>query len=500
MALPPVSTNLSLSRSIAQSREVLADLQRQLATGKKATSYGGVGLERTRLLSVRSELLQVQGYTHSISQADVRLDVMLQSATRIRELTSETRSDALAAGFERQTNNQTVVQVQSQARLDELLALLNTEAAGRYLFGGREGGAEPVAATKDLLEGVGTKAGFKQIVDERRQADMGADGRGRLVIPAAAAGVVNIAEDAAGSPFGFKLLGANSTLTGTTVTGPAGSPAAMDVTFSATLPQDGESIRVSLLLPDGTETDITLTARATATGAPGDFVIGADENDTADNFQAALTAAVENEAQVSLRAASLFAAADNFFDFDETTPPQRVDGPPFDSAVALRDATATDTVFWYQGELSSLPARESAIVKADDTSFISYGARADEDGFKTILKQLAVFSVETFEGDLDTASLRYGEVRSRMVDELGFASGAQSPDAILTELSTAKAALGRVSERHQSSATLLTDFVYDTENADINEVSAQILTLQARLEASLQVTAILKQISLVNFL
>jgi flagellin-like hook-associated protein FlgL len=329
---------------------------------------------------------------------------------------------------------------------------------------------------------------------------MGADGRGRLVIPAAAAGVVNIAEDAAGSPFGFKLLGANSTLTGTTVTGPAGSPAAMDVTFSATLPQDGESIRVSLLLPDGTETDITLTARATATGQPGDFVIGADENDTADNFQAALTAAVENEAQVSLRAASLFAAADNFFDFDETMPPQRVDGPPFDSATALRDATATDTVFWYQGELSSLPARESAIVKADDSSFVSYGARADEDGFATFLKQLAVISVETFEGDQQTASQRYTEVKGRMVDSLNFTNGAQSPDSILTELTTAKGALGRISERHQASETLLTDFVYDTENADINEVSAQILTLQARLEASLQVTAILKQISLVNFL
>ncbi len=500
MALPPVSTNLSLSRSIVQSREVLADLQRQLATGKKATSYGGVGLERTRLLSVRSELLQVEGYRSSISEAQVRLDVMLQSATQIRELTADTRSGALAAGFERQANDQTVFQVQSQGRLDELLALMNSEAAGRYLFGGREGGAEPAAATADLLDGTGTKAGFKQIVDERRQADLGADGRGRLVIPAAAAGVVNIAEDAAGSPFGFKLLGANSTLTGTTVTGPAGLPAAMDVTFTATLPQDGESIRLSLLLPDGTETDITLTARATATGAPGDFAIGADEIQTADNFQAALTAAVENEAQISLRAASLFAAANDFFEFDETTPPQRVDGPPFDTATGLRNATTTDTVFWYQGELSSLPARESAIVKADDASFVSYGARADEQGYVAVLKQLAVMSVETFEGGLDVAQQRYSEVKDRVTGALDFSNGVQSPDSILTELATAKGALERVSERHQATTTLLTDFVYTAENADTNEVSAQILSLQARLEASLQVTAILKRISLVNFL
>ena len=46
---------------------------------------------------------------------------------------------------------------------------------------------------------------------------------------------VKVAEDVAGSPFGLKLSAVSSTLTGATVTGPSGSPAAISVDLGATI-------------------------------------------------------------------------------------------------------------------------------------------------------------------------------------------------------------------------------------------------------------------------
>jgi len=156
------------------------------------------------------------------------------------------------------------------------------------------------------------------------------------------------------------LSAVETTLTGTTVTGPTGAPATVDVSFSATLPQAGELFRATLDLPDGTQAKLELTATATAPAGDGEFLIGADETATAANFEAALSASLQSLAQRDLAAASAQAAATNFFEYDAASEPQRVDGPPFDSATALRDATAADTVYWYKGDRGPGSARDSS--------------------------------------------------------------------------------------------------------------------------------------------
>ncbi len=124
------------------------------------------------------------------------------------------------------------------------------------------------------------------------QADLGADGLGRLVIPAAAGTAVSVSEDAASSPFGLKLAAVNSSLTGATVTGPTGSPPAISVDLGATNPNDGDSISFTFTLPDGTTQTLQLQATTSATPGPNQFTIGATPAATAANLQAALTAGV----------------------------------------------------------------------------------------------------------------------------------------------------------------------------------------------------------------
>lgn len=601
MAISVLSPTLGLNRSIAESRDLLSELQQQIASGKKVKTYGDLGIQRSQILSLRAELSQLAGYTSTIALLNVGLDISLQSLERIRTLASEAKSDTLAVGFDPLATGQTALQAGISLQFDEIVAMLNTDVNGRHLFGGRETEQNPVLPAAEILDGAGSRVGLKQVVSERRQADLGADGRGRLVLtgpeasvtggvvgtpgdigggttaqvtidiggnpqnfdisdggldtlaaleaaidaafgadvativggnqlrltaanatdtititdidPGAAAlaglteGVTTnptasatIAEDAAGSPFGFKLNAATSTLTGTTVTGPAGGPASVNVQFTTTLPNDGETIRLTYDLPDGTTHEMTLTARASGPLGDGEFLIGADENETAANFQTVLTASIETAAQRSLSAASLFAATNDFFDFDDANPPQRVNGPPFDTAIALKDATTADTIFWYQGEDSATDARSSNVAKVDDSILVSYGARANEDAFREVLKTFAALSVETFNVNDVNAADRYTEIRHRASTQLSFQGSAQSVDDIIIELTVAKVGAGRAAERHQASDAILRDIIGEAETSDLYEVSAQILSLGVRIEASLQISASLSRLSILNFI
>lgn len=500
MSISPLSPTFGLNQSIAEARQQLADLQEQLASGKKVKTYGDLGVQRSQILSMRSELSRISGYKETISQVDIRLDVMLQSLERVRELASESKSDALESGFDVTGSGKTVYQTEMAARFEEVTSLLNSKIGDRHLFSGRETEKPPVLPATQIMEGTGSKAGFEQIVGERRQADLGADGRGRLVLAAPAGDTATIAEDAAGSPFGFKIAAVSSGLTGTNVTGPSGSPSSVDVEFTGSPPKDGETIRLTLDLPDGTQHELTMTARESGPLKPGEFLIGSDAATTASNFQNALTTEVETEAQRSLSAASLYAAADNFFDYDESTPPQRVDGPPFDTATSLRDATAGDTVSWYQGEVSSTDARQSVLAKADDSVAAPHGARANEDALRSVIKNFAAMSVETFDADDPNAADRYHEMKLRANDALSFKGNAQAVDDIISELTVSKTSLGQAGERHQASESVLQGVIGEAENADTYEVGTKVYALQARLEASLQVSVSLSRLSLTNFL
>ncbi|MGI9570794.1 MAG: hypothetical protein ACR2PH_13920, partial [Desulfobulbia bacterium] len=498
--LPPLNASFNLNRSITEARSLSSDLQRQLATGKLSTTYGGLGNERILSLSFRAEISDIEGYQKSIDQVKLRMDMVLTTLDRLREISENTKSEALSSSVETDFSNQTTFQSTADARLSEVLSLLNSDVAGRHLFGGRITDANPVLATSQILDGFGGKDGFRTVADERRQADLGADGRGRLEVSAPAADTVRLAEDVAGHPFGFKLSSVSSDLSGTTVSGPSGTPSQIDIQFSASLPNENETVRISVDLPDGTSISIELKAQLSGPLETGEFLIGADAATTSANFSAALGDSLEFVGESELRTASMFAAADNFFEFDGANPPQRVTGPSFATATTLQDAASSDTVIWYQGEVSDDPARQSAVIRIDDAVTIGHGTRADENAFKSLIKQLSVLATDTFDTSLQEDRDRYREMNERINSTLGFSDGSQSFNHLIAEFSVVQSSINAAGERHQASKDLLGGFVSDVEDTDIYKVSSEILALQTRLEVSLQVTASLGRISLVHYL
>src|SRR5690349_8761906 len=167
--------------------------------------------------------------------------------------------------------SQTQDQRNIKSTLDQLVGMLNTGADGRYLFSGRSVTQVPVETTDHILNGDGLKAGLTQLINERRQADLGANGLGRVTVASSGPTSTSITEDT--GIYGLKLVGASTTIAGATVSGPSGSPPVLDFDLGAANPNPGDTVTFSFTLPDGSTRDITLRATASATPAAGEFSI-----------------------------------------------------------------------------------------------------------------------------------------------------------------------------------------------------------------------------------
>jgi len=483
-------------RALGDMRTQLGDLQRQLGTGKKSTSYAGLGINRGLAVSLRGRLSAMDSYAETVTQIGVRMSVQQSALGRIAELGRTVKSGTLGV-FDIDSSGQTMTQRAAGSQLGEILGLLNTPAGDRYLFSGRAGDKPATDTLDHILNGDGAKAGLKQIIAERNQADLGANGLGRLTIPSAVGALVSLAEETPPTIFGMKLASVSS-LNGATVTGPTGSPASIGVNFTGN-PNPGDAITFAFALPDGTTQQLKLTATNASPPAAGEFTIGANPNATAVNLQASLATAVGKLAAVSLSAASAMAAADNFFNIGAGQPPLRVSGSPF-TATALTAGTAANTVSWYTGEMGTDLARGTAVAKVDDALSVAYGARANEQAIRSTIASIAVFASMTFSPSDANAKDRFAALSERVRGGLAEPNGQQKIQDIQAELAFAQSTMKDAAQRQQQRKMMLGDLLQSIEQTPQEQVAAQMLALQTRLEASLQTTSILYRLSIVNYL
>lgn len=500
-AVTPSSINID---RLLATRAQLDDLQRQLGTGLRADNYADLGVDRSRSLDARGQLAAIDGFQESIRRTEVDISLLSSTLERLDELASETKGDATPSTFVIETGNQTTAQVAAEFRFEEAVTLLNNEVDGTYLFSGLSGDTEPVARADDILEGVGARAGFRTVSAERLQADLGgtladANLTGRLDV--ATVGAITSITEAGGNVFGFQfdtVAGAGTTSPNINVTGPAGAPEAVSFEVAGAVTA-GETVRFSLTLPDGSSTDIVLTATDDTTGPENTFLIDADPLVTAANLETAIESALDGVARRDLAAASAVRAGADFFD---NNPPLRVVPDPGNGIAGATTVVAdpTNTVIWYQGEDGPLDARLTKTSRIDDGLQVAFGARANEDGLRTVLRDTAVFAIQNFDVNDETASDRYAQLSIRTRESLDDPSGQNLPRSIALEVGTAANLMESTRQRHVSTEGILNDVLADTDGISQEQVAAQILALQTRLEASFAVTSILSELSLVNFL
>ncbi|MGB3338632.1 MAG: hypothetical protein WBA73_15775 [Devosia sp.] len=346
-----------------------AELQTQLGTGMQSSTLAGMGRDLPMSLSVRARLNKIEGFSANIDTVNLRLSFLDKTLARFDKIEGEARNSATQGQYGTNNINMATLPGLSHARLDELVTLLNSDVAGRYLFGGSSTDSAPLPETETLLEGQGGRAGYKFVVGERQAADSGVLGLGRLQTGVGAApdtNTVTITEDG-NHPFGMKL----STITSTAPTAAVGrsdvEPSAIPtlgntatITFQPAPAEQiipGQSITLGFTLPDGGETQVVMTAISPedAPAATGQFIVGDDPDANAASFQAALDLKLKAVVKTEVAAASTFAAASNFFN-SPGEPVLRVDGDP-STATALRVASPVDTVIWYEGQSPAIAAK-----------------------------------------------------------------------------------------------------------------------------------------------
>ena len=481
-----------LGQSVRNLNDQLTTLSSQLTTGKKATTYAGMGVNEGFAIAARAQLSNISAFTDTMTKINTTISVANTALQSLVSIGTQVQGAAAAASQVLNGSGQTIAQQNAQAQLGSMLGILNTQSGDRYIFSGAAIDTPAVVDSDTLLNGTGAQAGLKQVIAERNQADLGT-GTGRLTISAPATMPISVAEETPATVFGLKLNSVSSSLTGATVTGPTGSPAAVSIGLGAN-PNNGDQISLKFNLPDGTTESVQLTASNAVPTPAGSFAIGATAAATSANLNAALTTALGTLANTSLVAASAVAASNNFFG----SPPLRVGTSPFSTATTLTNGTAANTVQWYTGENGAGSARASSIARIDQSVTVQYGARANEQAIRSQLQSVAVLAAVTSTGP--NAAAQVAALSSRVTQNLTAQPGQQSIQDIQSDFATAQGTMKDATARQTQTQAMLQNIVDQAESVSTDQVASQILALQTALQASYQTTSMLSQLSLTKFL
>ena len=478
-------------------RRELDELQRQLATGQKSQTFGGLGLERRTSLDFRGKLSAIDGYMASIKDAQLRVTMMTQGLERLAAMAGSTKSELSPPSFNPGSDGRTMAQVAAEDRLKLAIDVLNSEIAGRHVFAGRATEKPPVLDYRTIMDGDATRLGLRDVIQERIAADRGG-GPGQVTLGSPSApgleSLTMATTDAA--RFGIKIVGLTETMTNVALPGTAnaaGVTIAAGVTTAQLdltgLPVAGEGFEIQVRLPDGAVQSLTFTAVAGPPG-PGEFQIGVDAATTRDNASAAVAAALNTlTASDEFRASSTVAAAREFF---AQSPGNPIPGGTYSNPV----------VQWYVGDddTTTVPkGRDTAPVRADESFVVGTGARANEAPLQNFMAQLGALAASSFTND-DPGRLRYEALADKVRANLAPADPAQKIEGMVMELGAAAASMNAAKERHQAADAVLQDALAQNEEAKPEAVAAAILALQTRLQASYQTTSILARLSIVNYL
>ena len=512
--------------NFVQMKNQMTELQRQLGSGMKSDTYGGLGLDRSLALSFQGSRAQVAAFQQTISLVQTRIKIMDTALTGVQKTVSDTKKALLSVDFTL-ASGRTAAQLTASNSLDAVIGMLNSDDGGRYLFGGRQTAKPPVLDSAAIMAGQDGKAGFRQALLERMQADLGsasasperdAGATGRLTLTAAGASPITLAEDG-NHPFGLKLDTVTGQIGGATATLTAGPPASLAIAPGAGTAQAGENLTIGFKLPDGTTERITLTAVTadTASLSPGQFRIGATQAETLANMRTALGDGVSKVVATSLAAASATQAGEDFFK-GETDAAALAGPPPVEPGVARRlvpgvsgtmaDAVAFDTpanaenrtLRWYQGDRTSADPRATAAAQVDTGVSVGYGVRADEEALRAAVQNLAVASAVTFRTDDSLAKERYQALTLRAGNGLTGQGSAQTVTSIQIELASANTNADSAKSRHKETDAMFAGLLADVTGVKNEEVAAQIMALQTMMQASYQTTSMLSKLNLVNYL
>jgi flagellar hook-associated protein 3 FlgL len=409
MAINSVSYGSTiLNQSLLNINNQLTTLQSQLTTGKKSISYAGMGANEGFAIAARSQLANISAFSDTMSNINTTIGIANTGLQSMVDIGTTVLNGANSSMQTLNSAGQTIAQQTATSQLSSMLGILNMQAGDRYLFSGGAINTPSVASIDNILNGTTTQAGLKQVISERAQAD-GTTGLGRLVLTSPTPTSVQVAEDVAGSPFGLKLSAVSSTLTGATVTGPAGSPSAISIDLGPGNPSNGDRVSFDFKLPDGTTETIQLTASSATPPPVGSFAIGLTSTATAANLNAALNTAIGKLANTSLVAASAVEAGSDFFSSASTATGSVVNNKaavpgPITGATLLSGLANTDSL------TTNFAAGDTITVNGTPITFVASGATGNNQVNVTDNIQALLTKIDAITGTTTPSTISGGVV------------------------------------------------------------------------------------------
>ena len=530
---PGLFSTTNNTNSLLDLDSQINDLQRQLSTQKVSQTYSGLGGGRVTALEFQQRLSLTKGYQSTADQTASRLSLADTSLDQLNKSASSFSSSLLTGSYQTDASGKIVTQGTASYDFQQAVELLNTDYAGRYLFSGRASNVQPVTDANTILNGDSTHDGLKQVIAERNQADLGIVGAiapaidpvstGRLAITSAGT-TTTVSEPTPATLFGFKFNVANpptSTNPNIAVSGPTGAPASISVNVTGQ-PVVGDTVTITLTLPDATTTTLTLSAASSVTtngaglnASKTQFEIGTTAAQTAANLNSAITLAVYASAATTLKAASSITAATAYFGQTAASPAPRIGGP-LAATAATGYATppilanlvpgAKITQPFYNGDEQATATnanidtiRNSVPSRVDTGIAVGVGVQANEPAFIKALAAFAVLAVEPF-NTVDPNDKDHFQALATRAQSVLANKATESVGDVQVQLSNSAVAVKDSQTRLKQKTTYYQDLIDGVENADPTTVSANILSLQNRLQASYQTTSILSKLTLTQYL
>ena len=469
-------------------------LYRQARTQKIADTYGGLGGAAASSVNLNARIREISTFDDVIKIGKGSIAIANSAVNSFSSSAAKLKNEILFIGKGGNADSRLSAQNVVKERFGLMIDMLNTNDTSTYVFGGKESNTPPVISKEEMLDGTPGKAGLKQLVSERKQADLGADSLGRTAITQTGA-TVNFAETVANLPFGFKIQSVTSTLDNATVTGPTGTPPAVSTNFTG-VPTLGKSFTVKLGLPDGSSKDVVLTTALTQ--GVGTFSPGLDAQATADNFKTALTNTIKFTAETALASASALATSQDFFTGIDAKPLQRVQGPNFETATAFTTATDANTTVWYKGTDTATDPRQDRLLVASQRIKVGIGVRANEAGFQKTLASLGALLATEFSTTEATAIAQFGDGRERSVAAISAA--VPSVEAVILSLGTSKALVEDVEKNNVTTKEIINQALDDVEGVSLQETSVKLLAVQNQIDLTYKISSTIFRLSFSQYL